>query len=140
MPEQATHLMERQVRLNNGRSLAYEKRKQSGERHKSQFSGVDADSDFEARKLLSKFAYEKLFTVEMRKRTHWRVISRAPGNVVVVGEVDGPTERTTDPHKRCNCECNVKYGIQCVHELVGGGCDLSKYDDRWFCNTRSFLS
>ena len=77
----------------------------------------------------------------MRNRIHWRVISRAPGNIVVVGEVDGPIEHTTDPRKWCNCERNVKYGIQCVHEMVADGvCDLSKYADRWFCCTRSFLS
>ena len=136
LSEHCAHLFKRQQHLYTLEVQQENANYISTIKYKSPFKNQLEKSDLEAKKALTKYAYETFFVPSAKKSLNlnstidngydfvcWPVnAERSDANITVI-----------DNDKRYPCTTRVKYLVQCQHELLHDGLFQStKHDTRWY--------
>ena len=129
-------LIERQVRLGKQRRELELKNNQTRKRFKSAKAGHRGLIETEAKKVLSTYAFEKLFKAEARKNL--QKVDNGIMYTVWSCAYDWECRHECGDYveislnERCKCFKRKKWSIQCRHELcIDEEFDISKYHPRW---------
>ena len=135
--EHISHMLKRQIHLTKARREKENSRFVQTHRFKSKL-GMDDET---AKKSLSKFAYEELFTKEFRKCKKLEHLNQDDGSINVwpCGKpMESENLVVIQAGRRCSCFQRMAFDHQCCHEMCSeGGFDIERFGHRWL-NEKTF--
>ena len=136
--EHISHMLKRQIHLTTLRRQKENSRFVLTHRYKSKLGMEDQT----AKKSLSAFAYDNLFTTDLRRSKRLQHLSLEDGTVNIwpCGQMmDCEKLVSIQPGARCNCLRRIAFDHQCCHELCseGGIFDMKRFGLRWL-NDKTF--
>ena len=108
--------------------------------YQSEYNGDLRIHDTNARKHLSDYAYNKLWSqnIEMKSRYQFTISSDGKSNIVwPIGEILSESNRKTIPfNSRCGCAYQLTWQCPCAHEFaIKVSFDVTHYSTRWLYTT-----